>query len=232
MSGKRDLSFFDPRGAFWCLWLGFLRRGATAANQADGTKMAMAGTFALDTVQRIGNRFDAVQDHQRAQIAAAADKAEAPRVEGGVADGEARERDTDQAVVERLDAALASEIRNDKALPSIKQLHDALQTIKEARVGASVLVSGSGLAQGAGDAAAGRGDQAALAELMAVARLTYATYGVLLESILQQAESFNDQAWFWTEVEDNLSQTFTYLVQSTLNLLSSHGDCLPCLDIG
>lgn len=51
-------------------------------------------------------------------------------------------------------------------------------------------------------------------ELLNVARVTYAAYGIVLEQLLRDAERVNDQAWFWTQVEEDPSRTVVYLVQS------------------
>jgi hypothetical protein len=47
-----------------------------------------------------------------------------------------------------------------------------------------------------------------------LARVTYAAYGVVLDQLLKDAERVNDQAWYWTQVEEDPSKTVIYLVQS------------------
>jgi hypothetical protein len=47
-----------------------------------------------------------------------------------------------------------------------------------------------------------------------LARVTYAAYGVVLDQLLKDAERVNDQAWYWTQVEEDPFRTISYLVQS------------------
>ena len=51
-------------------------------------------------------------------------------------------------------------------------------------------------------------------ELMNVARVTYAACGVVLDRLLEDAERVNDQAWYWTQIEEDVGRTVVYLVQS------------------
>jgi hypothetical protein len=54
-------------------------------------------------------------------------------------------------------------------------------------------------------------------QVIDLAKVTYAAYGVVLDQLLKDAERVNDQAWYWTEVEEDPSRTFIYLVQSELD---------------
>ena len=47
-----------------------------------------------------------------------------------------------------------------------------------------------------------------------LARVTYAAYGLVLDQLLKDAERVNDQAWYWSQVEEDPSRTVIYLVQS------------------
>lgn len=49
-----------------------------------------------------------------------------------------------------------------------------------------------------------------------LARVTFAAYGCVLDRLLKDAERVNDQAWFWTQVEEDPGRTILYLVQSEL----------------
>jgi hypothetical protein len=51
-------------------------------------------------------------------------------------------------------------------------------------------------------------------EVVSLAKVTYAAYGIVLDQILKDAERVNNQAWFWTEIEEDVGQTIMYLVQS------------------
>lgn len=51
-------------------------------------------------------------------------------------------------------------------------------------------------------------------DLIPLARIVYATLSLTLETLLNQAEQVQDQAFYWTKVEDSTSSTLLYLIQS------------------
>lgn len=57
-------------------------------------------------------------------------------------------------------------------------------------------------------------EQHAREETIELARVTYAAYGIVLDRLLRDAERVNDQAWFWSQVEEDPTRTILYLIQS------------------
>ncbi|EPQ32312.1 uncharacterized protein PFL1_00508 [Pseudozyma flocculosa PF-1] len=57
-------------------------------------------------------------------------------------------------------------------------------------------------------------DNAETLRLVALARITYAAYALGLDALLQDASRINDEAWFWTEVEESAYRTLAHLVQT------------------
>lgn len=55
-------------------------------------------------------------------------------------------------------------------------------------------------------------------EAVELARVTYAAYGLVLDRLLKDTERVNDQAWFWSQVEEDPGRTVMYLVQSEFSL--------------
>lgn len=51
-------------------------------------------------------------------------------------------------------------------------------------------------------------------DAIGLAKVTFAAYGIVLERLLKDAERVNDQAWFWTQIEEDAGRTILYLVQS------------------
>ncbi len=48
----------------------------------------------------------------------------------------------------------------------------------------------------------------------ALARIAYLSHALLLDTLLKEAQLLGDQEWYWSEIEDELRRTATYLIQS------------------
>lgn len=152
-----------------------------------------SASYAVDAVHRLGQRLDAIQDRL----------------------GGTRSPNEGQAGLEiaKLESNVNAQMTQSKTLIDAKQIEMAIRSLQQARVGSqnALLLPPTATEQGRIDVTT---DGPALVELIAAARLTYASYGLVLDTLLRQAESINDQAWYWTEVEENPMQTATYLVQT------------------
>lgn len=155
-------------------------------------------SFALDAVRKQSSRLDSIQDHLSGSLRTPA------------SEGEGEEDAKTQEIV-RVESNFNSQITQSKSLLDQKQLNDALNTLNSARLSNESSVLLLPQSNGQVDIAS---DQVALFELISAARLTYSVYGLVLDDLLNQAETVNDQAWYWTEVEEDPVQTFTYLIQT------------------
>lgn len=152
-----------------------------------------ADTFALDSVHRLCARLDSIHDRQRKQYATEA----------------SQDIDTNTDVIRQLDSLVGAEVIHSKSLPSVKQLQEALASIKKLQQNQRISLFQSHRGTTLED-----DDDIQLSEMMALARLTYAAYGLILDSLLKQAEYVGDQAWYWTEIEEDFSHTMAYFIQS------------------
>ncbi|MCO5613828.1 hypothetical protein L7F22_068106 [Adiantum nelumboides] len=155
-----------------------------------------SASFALDAVHKQSSRLDSIQDHLSGSL-------RTPASEG--------EDDAKTQEIVRVESNFNSQITQSKSLLDQKQLNDALNTLNSARLSSESSILLLPQSSGQVDVAS---DQVALFELISAARLTYSVYGLVLNDLLNQAETVNDQAWYWTEVEEDPIQTITYLVQT------------------
>lgn len=154
-------------------------------------------SFALDAVRKQSSRLDFIQDHLSGSLRTPASE---------VDDDDAKTQE-----IVRIESNFNSQIVQSKSLLDQKQLNDALNTLHSARLSNERSILLLPQSNGQVDVAS---DQVALFELISAARLTYSVYGLVLNDLLNQAEKVNDQAWYWTEVEEDPVQTITYLVQT------------------
>ncbi|PWN35293.1 NCA2-domain-containing protein [Meira miltonrushii] len=153
-------------------------------------------SFALDAVRKQSSRLDSIQDHLSGSL-------RTPASEG--------EDDAKTQELVRVESSFNSQITQSKSLLDQKQLNEALNTLSSSRLSNESSILLLPQSNGQVDVAS---DQVALFELISAARLTYSVYGLVLDDLLNQAETVNDQAWYWTEVEEDPIQTITYLVQT------------------
>lgn len=156
-----------------------------------------SASFALDAVRKQSSRLDSIQDHLSGSL-------QTPPTEG-------EDDDAHRQEIVRVESNFNSQIAQSKTLLDPKQLESALKTLDSSRISNESSILLLPRDSGRADIIV---DQVALFELISAARLTYSVYGLVLNDLLEQAESLNDQAWYWTEVEEDPVQTFTYLIQT------------------
>jgi nuclear-control-of-ATPase protein 2 len=149
-------------------------------------------SFALDAVKRLNHRLDAIQDSFE---------------DRGVKNdgGDPTQGEEIQRIV-RIENNLNSQLSQAKALLNAKQLDDSLSALRQS--------IGSHRSLLAPPSANGASAEVEEVQLIAIARITYAAYTLVLDTLLSQAEAVNDQAWYWQETEEDLVQTVTYLIQT------------------
>ncbi|PWN89877.1 NCA2-domain-containing protein [Acaromyces ingoldii] len=144
-------------------------------------------SYALESIRHLGNRLDAIEAAQRA------------RADEGIVTTTARAAPDARDAFDDIASSVNLDLAQAKHVPQLESLQGSLRALQEAK--------STGQVRGAGDH-----DEAA--ELLAVAKVTYASYGIVLDALLRDAERVNDQAWYWTEVEEDPTRTVTYLIQT------------------
>lgn len=146
-------------------------------------------SYALESIRHLGNRLDAIEAAQRA------------RADEGVVTTTARASPDARDAFDDIASSVNLDLAQAKHVPQLESLQGSLRALQEAKSAGPVR---------------GSGDHDEAAELLAVAKVTYASYGIVLDALLRDAERVNDQAWYWTEVEEDPTRTVTYLIQSEL----------------
>ncbi|KAN0066216.1 Nuclear control of ATPase protein 2 [Thecaphora frezii] len=188
----------------------------SSSSLSYSSNASTSGSFAADLLSRFApdlERYETTlatpstppSDENPDQLAFTAVAADAP------ADPSSRSR-KDQLSSAFADVVKAIPITNSSTVPSHATLVRLLDCIDRActDAGTDALDSMAPMSTVAGAA----GSQTESLRLAALARITYATHALVLDSLLQDASKLNDEAWFWTEVEESTFRAFSHLIQT------------------
>lgn len=126
------------------------------------------------------------------------------RSELATAQGEEDSHDEISRATEASRALLPLSVVQAKALPDRKQLLEALQRLQSGEV-------------------ASQGSQSPNVGSAQLARVTFATYALVLDDFLQEADGLQDSTWYWSHIEDSSWSASIYLIQTLPSRLALLG---------